>query len=58
MRKHKSNFTENHYRYLFSFLRPLLEYADVVWDNCTQYEANVLEIIQHKATRIICGDTK
>ena len=27
----------------FSFIRTLLEYADVVWDNCTQYEANELE---------------
>ena len=27
----------------FSFIRPLLEYADVVCDNCTQYEANELE---------------
>lgn len=26
----------------FSFIRPLLEYADVVWDNCTQYEVNEL----------------
>ena len=21
----------------FTFIRPLLEYADVVWDNCSQY---------------------
>ena len=27
----------------FSFIRPLLEFADVLWDNCTQYEANELE---------------
>ena len=27
----------------FPFIRPLIEYADVVWDNCTQYEANELE---------------
>ena len=26
-----------------SFIRPVLEYADVVWDNCTQYEINALE---------------
>ena len=26
-----------------SFIRPLLKYAYVVWDNCTQYEANELE---------------
>ena len=27
----------------FSFIIPLLEYADVVWDNCTQYEVDELE---------------
>ena len=42
----------------FSFIRPLLENADVVWDNCTQYEANELEKIQHKAARIVSGATK
>ena len=31
----------------FSFIRPLLEYADVVWDNCTRYEVNDLEKIQN-----------
>ena len=30
-----------------SFIRPVLEYADVVWDNCTQYEINALEKIQN-----------
>ena len=25
------------------FIRPLLEYADVVWDNCEQYGMNELE---------------
>ena len=42
----------------FSFIRPLLEYADVVWDNCTQNEVNELEKIQHKAARIVTGSTK
>ena len=42
----------------FSFIRPLFEYADVVWDNCTQYEANELEKIQHEAARIVSGATK
>ena len=36
-----------------SFIRPLLEYADVVWDNCTLYEVNGLEKIQLEAARII-----
>ena len=28
-----------------SFIRPILEYADIVWDNCTQYELYALEKI-------------
>ena len=42
----------------FSFIRPLLEYADVVWDNCTQYEVDELEKIQIEAARIITRATK
>ena len=41
-----------------SFIRPLLEYANVVWDNCTQYESNELEKIQIEAARIVTGATK
>ena len=41
-----------------SFIRPLLEYADVVLDNCTQQEANELEKIQNEATPIVMGATK
>ena len=42
----------------FSLIRPFLEYADVVWDNCTQYEANELKKIQHEAARIVSGAAK
>ena len=42
----------------FSFIRPLLEYADVVWNNCTQYESNELDKIQNEAARIVTGATK
>ena len=42
----------------FSFIRPHLEYADVIWDNCFQNEANELEKIQNKAARIVTGATK
>ena len=42
----------------FSCIRPLLEYADVVWDNCFQYEANELERNQNEAARIVTGATK
>lgn len=41
-----------------SFIRPLLEYADVVWDNCSQYEVNELEKIQYEAARIVTGATR
>ena len=39
----------------FSFIRPLLEHADIVWDNCTQYEVDELEKIQIEAARIVTG---
>ena len=31
-----------------SFIRPLLEYLNIVWDNCTQYESNDWEKIKTK----------
>ena len=42
----------------FSFIRPILEYADIVWDNCTQYEKNELEKIQIEAAMIVTGATR
>ena len=41
-----------------SFIRPLLEYTDVVWDNCTRYEVEAIEKIQLEAARIVTGTTK
>lgn len=42
----------------FAFIRPVLEYADVVWGNCTKYEEEELEKIQLEAARIVTGTTK
>ena len=42
----------------FSFIRPLLEYADAVWNNCTQYESKELDKIQNEAARVVTGATK
>jgi hypothetical protein len=42
------------YIYL-SFIRPVIEYADIVWDNCTLHESNLLESVQVEAGRIITG---
>ena len=41
----------------FSFIRPILEYGDTIWDNCTQYEKQELDKIQKEATRIVTGGT-
>ena len=42
----------------FAFIRPLLEYADVVWDDCSKYKSNELEKVQNEAARIVTGATK
>ena len=41
-----------------TFIRPLLEYSDVIWDNCTQYVKQELDKIQNEAARIAAGATK
>jgi len=44
--------------FYFSFIRPILECVDVVWDNLTQSEEDDLEKIQLESARIICGATR
>ena len=41
-----------------SFIRPILEYGNEIWANCTQYEKDELEQIQLEAARITTGATK
>ena len=45
-------------RVYLSFIRPLLEYADSVWDNIPAYISDTLENIQLEAARIATGGTK
>ena len=40
-----------------SFIRPILEYGDILWDNCTLYEKRELDKIQNEAARIVTGTT-
>ena len=40
-----------------SLVRPL-EYADVIWDGCTESEANLLEGIQNESARIVTAAMK
>ena len=41
-----------------SFIRPLLEYVDLIFDNLTNFENNELDKIQNEAARIVTGTTK
>ena len=41
-----------------SFIRPILEYANIVWDNCRQYGIDLIEKIQIEASRIVTGITR
>ena len=41
-----------------TFIRPLLEYGDIIWDNCTHQEKIELDKIQNEAARIATGTTK
>ena len=41
-----------------SFIRPILDNADVTWDKCTQYEINAIEEIKIEAARIVSGKPK
>ena len=41
-----------------SFIIPTLEYADVVWTNCSKYEDDESEKNQIEAARIVKGSTK
>ena len=35
--------------------RPMLEYGNILWDNCTKQQSDLLESIQLDAARIITG---
>ena len=42
----------------FSFIRPTLEYGDIIFDNCPLYSSEKLEKINTEAARIVTGATK
>jgi hypothetical protein len=41
-----------------SFIRPILEYGDVVWDTQIHYLINIIENVQSEAARIVTGGTQ
>ena len=42
----------------FSFVRPSIEYADIIWDNCPNIYKKKLEKLNIEAARIVTGGTK
>ena len=42
----------------FSYVRPIMEYSSIVWDNCTVAQSFILEQAQLDAARIITGAVK
>ena len=45
-------------RIYISYLRPVLEYASIIWDHCTAYEKALLEKLKYDAARAVTGLTK
>ena len=41
----------------FTYIRSLLEYADIIWANYSQQECNEIDKIQLEAGRIVTGST-
>ncbi|MCG7876809.1 MAG: reverse transcriptase family protein [Candidatus Thiodiazotropha endolucinida] len=41
-----------------SYVLPILEYSSLVWDGCTDQDANALEKLQNEAARIVTGLTR
>ena len=39
----------------FAYIRPKLEYASIVWDNCPNYLLDMLDGVQMRAAKIISG---
>ena len=59
LRKLKMNISRKCLNQMFlSYIKPILEYADVVWDGCSIDNTDRLERIQFEAARIVTGITR
>ena len=38
-----------------SFIRPIIEYGNVIYDTCTQGDSQRMEHLQHEGARIVAG---
>ncbi len=59
MRKLKFKLTRRALNQIYiSYMRPILEYASIVWDGCAEYEKDLLDKIQNEAARIVTSLTR
>ena len=59
MRALKYKLKRNTLNHLYlTYLRPILEYASILWDSCTINEKETIEKIQYEAARIVTGLTR
>ena len=59
MRKLKYKFSYHSLNQIYiSYVRPILVYSSIVWDNCTAEQARSLEKLQNEAARIVTGLTR
>ena len=45
-------------RMYLSFIRPILQYADVLWDGCSNENETCIEKFQLEAARLVSGLTR
>jgi hypothetical protein len=45
-------------KYYVSFIRPILEYGNVLYDNCTAHESHTIELVQRRAALLCTGTFK
>ncbi len=43
---------------LYTFVRPIVEYASVTWDPYTQHNINKIEQVQHNSARFVFNDCR
>ena len=41
-----------------SLIRPLMEYGDVIWNNCYDCDSTLLDRVQYEAARLVTGAIK
>ena len=59
MRKLNFTFSRNALNQIYLYhLLPILEYASLVWEGCTQQDSNSVQKVQNEAAHIVTGLTR